>query len=133
MNESYIKFADIKKVIIDSFEFHSIYAGLLVGSKHDVTEHLIAGYPESIPNGTYFKLDDECFVPNDSLSQEEWLATRKFRPFRYCMKVHDFYCDGQLTIHWIDFAPPQDMSLHDYIEKRTSVINYYDYAEAINW
>ena len=133
MNESYIKFADNKKIFLTSFEFHNIYGGLLAGTKHDLTEHLLAGYPESFPKGTYFKLDEECFVPNNGLSQEEWLAERKFRPYHYCLKVRDSFCECRLIVHWIDYAPPQDISLHDYIEKRTSGINFEDYAEVIDW
>ena len=133
MNEFYIRFADKKKVILTSFEFHDIYGGLLAGTKHDLTEHLLADYPESLPNGTYFKLDDDCFVPETGLSQDEWLVTRAFRPFRYCLKVHDFCYDCRLTVYWIDFAPPQDITLHDYIEKHTSGINFEDYAEVIDW
>ena len=131
MNDFHIRFADKKKVFLTSFEFHDIYGGLLAGTKHDLTEHLLAGYPESFSKGTYFKLDDECFVPYNGPSQEEWLATRVFRPFRYCLKVHDFDCS--LKVYWIDFAPPQDMPLQDYIEQHTSSINFADYAQEINW
>ena len=133
MNDFQIKFADKKKVFLTSFEFHDIYGGLLAGTKHDLTEHLLAGYPESLPNGIYYKLDGEWFIPNTGLSQEEWLKERKFRPFRYCLKVRDCFCDCRLTVYWIDFAPPHDMSLHDYIEKHTSGIIFEDYAEVINW
>ena len=83
MNDFYFRFADKKKVFLTSFEVHDIYGGLLAGTKHDLTEHLIANFPEQPEEGTYFKLDDECFVPDtEGLSQEEWLATRKFRPYR---------------------------------------------------
>lgn len=133
MNDFHIKFADKKKTFLSSFEFHNIYGGLLAGTKHNLTEHLLTGYSESLPNGTYYKLDDEWFVPNTGLSREEWLAERKFRPYRYCLKVRDSYGDCQLTVYWIDFAPPQDISLLDYIERHTSSINFEDYAEEIDW
>ena len=133
MNDFHIKFADKKKVFLTSFELHDIYSGLLAGTKHDLTEHLLENYRNSLPEGTYFKLDDECFVPNTGLSQEEWLAERKFRPYKYCLKVRDSFCECRLMVYWIDFAPPQDMSLHDYIEKHTSDINFEDYAEVIDW
>lgn len=133
MSESYIKFADNKKIFLTSFEFHDIYGGLLAGTKHDLTEHLLANFSNQSSNGTYFKLDDNCFVPNTGLSQEEWLNERKYRPYKYCLKVRDCFCDCRLTVHWIDFAPPQDISLHEYIERHTSGINFADYAEVIEW
>lgn len=133
MNDFYITFADKKKVHLISFEFHDIYGGLLAGTKHDLTEHLLANWSKQPSNGTYFKVDDKCFVPNNGLSQEEWLNERKFRPYKYCLKVRDSFGDCQLTVYWIDFAPPQDMPLHDYIDQHTSGINFEDYAEEINW
>lgn len=131
MDECFIKFADKRQVFFESFEFHNIYRGLLAGTKHDWTEHLLIDFSKPLPKGMYLKLDDNCFVPNHCLSQDEWLTVREFRPFRYCLKVHNI--DSQLTVNWLDFAPPQDIPLLDYIEKHTSGIHFVDYAEKINW
>ena len=131
MNEFFIRFADKQQVFFESFEFHNIYRGLLAGTKHDWTEHLLADFSKPLPKGKYFKLNEECFVPNNAPSQEEWLETREFRPFRYCLKVHNV--DSLLSVYWLDFAPPQDISLNDYIGKHTSGINFADYAEKIDW
>ena len=133
MNDYFTKFADNTKVYITSFAFHDIYSGLLAGTKHRATDFLLKEFPAQLPKGTYYNLNKECFVPNESLSQEEWMAVRELRPFRYCLKVRDLCCDCCLTVYWWDFAPPQDIPLRDYIEKHTSAINFAEYAEEIDW
>ena len=131
MNDFLIRFADKRQVFFESFEFHNIYRGLLAGTKHDWTENLLADYSKPLPKGKYFKLNDDCFVPNNGLSQAEWQAVREFRPFCYCLKVHNM--DYRLAVYWLDFAPPQDMSIHDYIEEYTSGIIFAEHAEEIDW
>ena len=117
-----VDFADKKDVRIISVEIRDIYAGLLAGTRAELTKHLLTGKKKST---THFELTEDQFEHYNDPEK------RALRPYKYRIVARWFI--SEMEVFWFDYPPSLDIPLREIIAQHTAHINYDDHAQEIDW
>lgn len=140
-----VDFADVKDVLVISFNYRNPFSGCLEGSEHSNSMSKLERVLENAKEeGHYFKLtsdqiykvrhparwDLERARETDLLKPDEALRRYLFTMEVYYLST-DFY-KSYLTIYWFGEAPSGDETLRDLVNERTKTISLLENALTYN-